>query len=346
MAGETIRIGLLGAGGNTRLRHIPGFQAIDGVEVVAVCNRSEESGRRVADEFGIPNVATDPEQLFSDGSLDAICIGTWPYMHRAYSVRALEAGKHVLCEARMAMNASEAREMLEASQAHPELVAQVVPFPADLGVVRTIQRLAREELGEIREIHVTNFQRAALREGPVAWRERYDWSGMNTIWVGTAAEMLHRWVGPTESVLADATVFVKERIDEESGQPHQIRIPDSVGVLARMANGARAIHRQNSLAGHAAEPGGITLFGSEATLSWRQAGSQLSFAKFGDELQVIEPDPGTALGWRVEQDFIDSIREDAPVQFTSFEDGLRYMQFTEAVWRSWSEDRRVALSEV
>ena len=53
---ETIRVGVIGAGTNTTLMHIPGFQAIDGVEVVSVANRSRESGQRVADQFGIPNV--------------------------------------------------------------------------------------------------------------------------------------------------------------------------------------------------------------------------------------------------------------------------------------------------
>ena len=61
MTDKTIRVGLIGAGGNARSRHIPGFQAIDGVEVGAVCDRSEESGRRVTDEFGIEGVATAPE---------------------------------------------------------------------------------------------------------------------------------------------------------------------------------------------------------------------------------------------------------------------------------------------
>ena len=79
---ETLRIGLIGAGANTRTRHIPGFQAIEGVELVAVCNRSPESGHRVADAFGIGRVETDPEALFRDPDIDAICIGTWPYKHR------------------------------------------------------------------------------------------------------------------------------------------------------------------------------------------------------------------------------------------------------------------------
>ena len=53
MSERTIRVGFVGAGKNTRSRHIPGFQKQAGVELVAVANRSRESGERVAKEFGI-----------------------------------------------------------------------------------------------------------------------------------------------------------------------------------------------------------------------------------------------------------------------------------------------------
>ena len=48
MADEQIRVGLIGAGGNVRVRHIPGFQGVDDCEIVAVANRSIESGRAIA----------------------------------------------------------------------------------------------------------------------------------------------------------------------------------------------------------------------------------------------------------------------------------------------------------
>ena len=51
MTQDTIRVGIIGAGANTRDRHIPGLQAIEGVELVAVCNRSQESGERAAKQF-------------------------------------------------------------------------------------------------------------------------------------------------------------------------------------------------------------------------------------------------------------------------------------------------------
>ena len=56
MAEEEIRVGLIGAGGNVRNRHIPGFRKVEGVEIVGVVNRSRESSHRVADQFNIPRV--------------------------------------------------------------------------------------------------------------------------------------------------------------------------------------------------------------------------------------------------------------------------------------------------
>src|SRR5262249_17853345 len=126
---EPIRVGIVGAGENTRLMHIPGLQAIDGVEIVGVANRTPESSRKVAEEFGLSRTYADWAEVVSDSELDAIVIGTWPNMHSVITVAALEAGKHVLCEARMARDASEAHEMLRVAHAHPSQVAQLVPAP-------------------------------------------------------------------------------------------------------------------------------------------------------------------------------------------------------------------------
>ena len=124
MASNVIRVGLIGAGGNTRSRHIPGFKKQDGVEIVTVANRTTESAKKVADEFGIKRVAGNWTEVLADDAVDAVCIGTWPYMHEELLTAALRAGKHVLCEARMAMNVAEARRMLRESRRHPTLTAQ------------------------------------------------------------------------------------------------------------------------------------------------------------------------------------------------------------------------------
>ena len=74
---STIRIGIVGLGANTRLRHIPGLLACDDVELYGVCNRSTKTTRRAAVEYGIPKDYDRWEDLVADPDLDAVVIGTW-----------------------------------------------------------------------------------------------------------------------------------------------------------------------------------------------------------------------------------------------------------------------------
>ncbi len=341
-----LRIGLIGAGGNMKLRHIPGFRATGEVELVSVCNRSEASGSRVADEFGIARVEPDPATLLTAPDIDAVCIGTWPDMHREITIAALEAGKHVLCEARMATDAAAARAMLAAAEARPGLVAQLVPAPFDLKSWRTIRRLLGDgSLGEVREVHVTVLGGNALDSAaPLHWRERTDRSGMNVMQFGIYVEIVSRWFGPTRTVLAHGATFVRERTDPETGERLPIAVPDSLGVFADLERGGRVTYRLGSLL-HAAPANGISIYGSAGTLHWRP-GDTMTFAPLGHEPAPLNPDPGTAGEWRVEQDFVDSVRRRAPVTLTSFADGLHYMRVIEATHRSRLEGRAVQLAEV
>src|SRR5207237_7983213 len=149
---DKIRVGVVGAGGNTRLHHIPKLQKIEGVEIVTVANRSRASSEKVAQEFGIPRVHDGWQALVNDPGIDAVVIGTWPYMHCPITLAALEAGTHVRTEARMSLNAAEAHGMLEAAQSHPDLVTQIVPSPFGLKGHKVIQELpASGYLGDLRQ---------------------------------------------------------------------------------------------------------------------------------------------------------------------------------------------------
>ena len=156
---EPIRIGMIGAGTNLRTVQIPGFRRIPGCEIVAVANRSLESSQRVADEFSIPRAYANWEQLLDDGSIDAVSIGTWPYMHRTLTLAALEHGKHVLCQARMTNTAQEARDMLEASLRHPDLVSQLVPTSTSYRIDNVLKRMIGDGyLGEILSVEAQRLQ--------------------------------------------------------------------------------------------------------------------------------------------------------------------------------------------
>jgi predicted dehydrogenase len=361
---KPVRIGVIGAGGNTRTRHIPGFKAIPGVEVVAVCNRTLASGEKVAKEFGIPKVTDNWKEIVEAPNIDAICIGTWPNLHGKLTVAALRAGKHVLTEARMARNLAEAELMLAESKLHPRLVAQIVPAPLSLPFDATIIDLLQAgTLGTLREVFLTattdGLADSAL---PLSWRQNLTLSGKNTLYLGIYYEMILRWLGrAVTSLVADAAIFSKERKDEE-GVPQATTIPESVTVLGSYAavtaptaatNAPWAVNWQPTGARLVAHFSGVETSAprAEIRVNGSKGGLRLDLAKGelwlrlrgeAEKPVVIAPEKRGA--WRVEADFIDSIRDGKPVRLTDFETGVKYMQFTEAVWESWSNGRwRVTL---
>ena len=105
---EDIRIGIVGLGGICRTRHVPGFNKIEGVHLCAVANHTRASSEQAAREAGIPEVCDSWQELVARDDINTVVIGTWPYLHCEVSVAALEAGKHVFCQARMARNQEEA----------------------------------------------------------------------------------------------------------------------------------------------------------------------------------------------------------------------------------------------
>ena len=197
-------------------------------------------------------------------------------------------------------------------------------------------------MGSILEVHLTLLNGGGLDpEGPLHWRHRTDYSGKNMMQLGIFNETIQRWLGDTTRVTAHARTFVTSRVDGESGERMSIEIPDSLGIFADMANGARCTYRVSAVTGgrprsafdrdlRHRRPHSVALRRHRRVATPRRRANRPS-----------SPDPGTAHGWQVERDFIDSVRDGAPVTLTNFEDGVRYMRFTEAVWESWSEGRAV-----
>jgi predicted dehydrogenase len=342
MSTETIRVGFVGAGNNTRVRHIPGFRALPGVELVAVANRTKESGERVAREFGIGRVQESWRDVVSAPDIDAVCIGTWPYLHREITVTALAQGKHVLCEARMAMNAAEARQMLEASRRAPRLVAQLVPAPHTLEVDATIATLLAEGYaGEVLAVELQAAQgRFIDREAPLHWRQDINLSGHNILNMGIWYEAMMRWLGPAARVMAMTTVAVPRRRGPD-GTAHEVRVPDHVDILAQWTSGAVG-HLRFSAVTALAPASEAWIFGSDGTLRLEADARRLSGARRGEvALREIPIPPERRIGWRVEEEFVNAIRGREKVSRTTFEDGVRYMEFTEAVSRSAASGRAV-----
>jgi predicted dehydrogenase len=349
MPEKRIRVGLIGAGGNTKAFHIPGFKKQDGIEIVAVANRTRESSQRVADEFSVPKVHEHWQALLKDESIDAVCIGTWPYMHAPLTIAALEAGKHVLCEARMAMDHSEARAMLAASLRQPGLTAQIVPAPHTLAYDRTIvEMIAGGFLGELISIDARIAAARSYPDGsaPQHWRQNRAFSGDNIMSMGIWYEALMRWVGPARSVMAVGQSVVRYRRDG-SGRRVPMEIPDHIDVIGVMAQGGQMRFNVSAVLGHAPDLADVHIFGTEGTIRLRQpvgGALALSAGKRGKtDLEPVEVDPEKRGAWRVEEEFVNAIRGKERVTHTDFFTGVKYMEWTTAVSQSLHQGRAVAL---
>ncbi|MDZ4199027.1 MAG: hypothetical protein U1E27_07055, partial [Kiritimatiellia bacterium] len=213
--------------------------------------------------------------------------------------------------------------------------------PFTLGVDATVRRLLAEGwLGEPLAVEC-RFPGGFLdRHAPLHWRQDMEISGFNIGMLGIAYETVLRWIGAATRVVALSRTFVRMRPDAEH-RLREIRIPDHLDVLAEMACGAQ-LHFRHSPATALAPGPGFWLYGSEGTLRIHE--NALSGARRGETalspIAIPESERG---GWRVEEEFVGAIRGTEPVRLTTFAEGVRYMEFVEAVSRSLTEERVIPL---
>ena len=332
---KPVRVGIIGAGSNTRARHIPGFQSIGGVSIETICNRSAHSSQQVADQAGVPRIASHWQEVVEDPEIDAVMIGTWPYLHAAASIAALEAGKHVLCEARMAMNLTEAEAMLAAAASRPDLVAQVVPSPFTLQWDRYLTRIIREGvIGTVLNVDVyANCAGFADAARPLTWREQREYSGLNTMMLGIYYEALARWLGHAETVEATGRVFVPQRSDAR-GAVHELEIPDHLDVFGTLESGASYHIRCSQVTGACPTPNDFLMYGENGTLRLNLSENTCTLHRKDGATESLLPPKEEQESWRVEAEFIGAIRSEETVRLTSFADGVRYMAFTQRALES------------
>ena len=241
----------------------------------------------------------------------------------------------------MAMNASEAHCMYEALRSRPHLVAQIVPSPFSLRVDRTIQRLIRDGwLGDVLVVDVRAGGAFIDEDITMHWRHNMDFSGLNVMTMGIWYEAMLRWVGEATSVVAKSKTFTPMRKDEQ-GRLMGVRIPDHIDIIADLACGGQAHIQVSSVTGFG-EPPSAAIYGSEGTLHF--SGDVLTGGQRGDDgLSEIEVPAHEAGGWRVEDEFISAIRGQEEITHTDFATGVKYMEFTEAVYRSRRSGAAVSL---
>ena len=345
MGSERVRIGFVGAGNISRIQHLPGIKKAEGAELVVVSNRSKESGQAIAKDFDVPEVETDWRSLVARDDLDAIFIGTWPYMHKEMAVAVLEAGKHCFTQARMAMNLDEAKAMLASAEAHPHLVSMICPAPSPCRPF--LERVMAEgRLGDITSVELSIISGDNLDAKKIHWREQIEYSGRQAMWLGVFTETLHRVVGPYEMLSAQKSIPIPAK-KLVSGQSIEIDIPQVITVTGKLENGGLGLEHHSALAVDASSRcDQIIIRGLDGTIR-HDFGETVEMAGPGEELRQKNVPENLKFSWTVEQEFIDAVRcakrgewptakellrkgAGKPVNI-DFLEGLAYMRKIEAV---------------
>ncbi len=154
MTQSPLRIGILGAARIAPMALIRPAREVSGVEVVAIAARDPARAAKFAARHGIPVVHASYDALLADPSIDAIYNPLPNGLHAEWSIRALDAGKHVLCEKPIAANAAEAERMAEAAERTGRVLTEAFHWRYH-PLAERMRDVVRTELGEIRDIEAT-----------------------------------------------------------------------------------------------------------------------------------------------------------------------------------------------
>jgi len=133
---------------------LPAMQRGEYCEVAAIASRSLETARAAAAQLGIPKAYGSYEELLADPEIDAIYNPLPNHLHVPWSIKALEAGKHVLCEKPIALTAAEAQTLADTARRYPRLkVMEAFMYRHHPQWRRARQLVAEGQIGELRTIH-------------------------------------------------------------------------------------------------------------------------------------------------------------------------------------------------
>jgi predicted dehydrogenase len=269
----------------------------------AVAARDAAKVSAFADVWEYESVETDWRKLIARADIDAVDICVPNHLHKEIAIGAAQAGKWVLCEKPLAMNAAEGEEMAQAVEGAG--VPNMVWY--NYRRVPAIT-LARQLVGEgrigrpyhYRALFLQDWTMAAdLPQGGAAlWRLDADAAGS-----GVTGDLLAHnidtaiWLnGPITRVVADSETFIKERVHQETGQVQPVRIDDACAFLARFANGAMGTFESTRYArGHKALKT-FELNGADGSVAFDLHDSQwLSFFEYA---RAGEKTEGHLAGWR------------------------------------------------
>ena len=199
-----VRWGILGTASIATRKVIPGIHASMHGTIAAIASRDIVRAHRIATANGIPRAFASYQDLLDDPDIDAVYIPLPNHLHVEWSIRALDAGKHVLCEKPIGLNAAEARTLVGVSQRHAKLkVAEAFMYRCHPRWELVRRLVLDHAIGQLRSVHTEfsydNRDAANIRNiaamGGGAWLD-----------IGCYGVSVARWLFDAEPVAVRGTM--------------------------------------------------------------------------------------------------------------------------------------------
>lgn len=322
----------------------------------AACDNVTENLKPFCQRFGWQSQETDWKKLVARNDIDLIDICTSNNMHKPIAVAAAQAGKHVFCEKPVAMNAIEARAMLDAARAAG--VKHMVAFnyrrvPA---IALARQMIEEGKIGRVFHFNTVYYQDWLVDPAfPYVWRhdKQVAGSGAHGDMNAHIVDLARFLVGEIEAVCGAEEVFIKERKLADGSGKGKVTADDALFALARFSNGALGSFMATRFATGRKNYLRFELFGSEGSLLFnlerlneiqyftrseagREQGFRTILATESDHPYINRwwP-PGHIIGWEhtfIHEvgDLLTAIATDQPIT-PDFYDGLRNQQVLDAM---------------
>jgi predicted dehydrogenase len=206
---KKLRCGILGTGWMLG-KFADAFRLIDGASLVAVASRDIERARAAGAKHGVPRAHASYESLVSDPNVEIIINALHNGLHCEWTVRALEAGKHVLCEKPLACSSDEVERMFAAAHANKRWLMEgfMYRFHPQMAEARRI--VTAGEIGRVLYIRSHRTVRGRDRDNPRWWR---DAGGGALMDIGCYCVNVSRFFADAEPTRVEANAHFDEETD-------------------------------------------------------------------------------------------------------------------------------------
>jgi predicted dehydrogenase len=360
-----IRVAIIGAGAVSDYHHVPGLRLDPRARLVAACDTSAPLLEKRKSDWGIDKVCADPEVICADPEIDAVIIATPNFTHRPIAVAAARAGKHVMCEKPLGLNAGEVRQMYEAARdaGVVHMTAFTYRFAPSMRYLRHL--VTSGALGQPRHFRSQRF--LDWPETSWGWRQYQHLAGAGDLFDMT----IHRidfamdLLGPLQQVCGALARFAP-RTQTADGKPCEPSdVDDWSSILGEFAGGATGVWEGTTLAKGYGRGGfgheWAEINGAEGSAVYQlHAPNTILLGRTGKDLeQVAVPreflkpatsprdpaagEPATVFRYDLAWEFISAIVE-RRAAVPSFFEGLRAQRVADAVIESYHQRRWIDIS--